>query len=271
MIDLLSENFLLRAIVAGLGVAAVTGPLGCFMVWRRLAYFGDSLAHSALLGVALGLLLGIDLTLGILITVLTLAVLLVLLQDRSRLASDTLLGMMSHGSLAVGLVVLSFFQSVRVDLMGYLFGDILAVSPTDIAWILGGGLIALLLLARIWQSLLLLTVHEGLAQAEGIAVKRIRLTYVLLVALVVALGMKVVGILLMTALLIIPAAAARQIARGPESMALFAALIGGIAVAAGLGGSLTWDTPAGPSVVLATLVLFVVCLAIGQRHALHQG
>lgn len=269
--DIFSESFLLRAMVAGLGVAAVTGPLGCFMVWRRLAYFGDSLAHSALLGVALGIVLGIDLTLGILVTVLVLATLLVLLQDRSRLASDTLLGIMSHGSLAIGLVVLSFFQSVRIDLMGYLFGDILAVSPTDIAWILGGGIVALILLARIWQPLLLLTIHEGLAQAEGVPVMRIRLIYVLLVALVVALGMKVVGILLMTALLIIPAAAARQIAQTPESMALFAALIGGIAVTAGLGGSLTWDTPAGPSVVVATLFLFIICLAIGQRRSRHQG
>ena len=269
--EFLSEDFVLRAIVAGLGVAAVTGPLGCFMVWRRLAYFGDSLAHSALLGVALGIMLGIDLTLGILATVFILATLLVLLQNRSRLASDTLLGIMSHGSLAIGLVVLSFFQSVRIDLMGYLFGDILAVSATDIAWILGGGCITLILLARIWQPLLLLTVHEGLAQAEGVPVTRIRLLYVLLVALVVALGMKVVGILLMTALLIIPAAAARQISRTPEAMAIYASLIGGLAVTAGLSGSLTWDTPAGPSVVVAALLIFVFCLAIGKKQLLRQG
>lgn len=265
------DDFLLRAIVAGLGVAAVAGPLGCFMVWRRMAYFGDSLAHSALLGIALGILLGVDLTFGILITVTLLAVLLVLLQDHSRLASDTLLGMMSHGSLAIGLVVLSFFKTVRVDLMGYLFGDILAVSATDIYWIYGGGLLALLLLARIWQPLLLITIHEGLAQAEGLRVTWIRLAYVLLVALVVALGMKVVGILLMTALLIIPAAAARQIARTPETMALLAALCGGAAVSLGLGGSLAWDTPAGPSVVVAALLTFVICLAIGRCHLARNG
>jgi zinc transport system permease protein len=258
------DDFLMRALIAGLGVAAVAGPLGCFVVWRRMAYFGDSLAHSALLGIALGILLGVSLTLGVIIIVTLLAVLLVLLQSHSRLASDTLLGMMSHGSLALGLVVLSFFKGIRIDLMGYLFGDILAVSLSDIYWIFGGGIITLLLLARIWQPLLLITIHEGLAQAEGVRVFWIRLIYVLLVALVVALGMKVVGILLMTALLIIPAAAARQIARTPETMALLAALCGAAAVMAGLSGSLTWDTPAGPSVVVAALLVFVVCL--GANH-----
>lgn len=252
------DDFLLRALAGGIGVALVAGPLGCFIVWRRMAYFGDTLAHSALLGVALGFVMGINLTVGIVACAGLLAVLLVLLQNQRHLATDTLLGIMAHSGLAVGLVVLSFFESVRVDLLSYLFGDVLAVTTTDLVWIYAVAALGLLILLAIWRPLLMVTIQEDLARAEGVPVIALRLAFVLLLATVIAIAMKVVGIMLIVSLLIIPAATARRFARTPEQMALGAALAGVVAVVAGLGGSLTWDTPSGPSVVVAAMLLFAV-------------
>ncbi len=250
------DDFMLRALLAGIGTALVTGPLGALYVWRRMAYFGDTLAHSALLGVALGLFMEININLSIVFVCVLLAVLLVVLQHKRRLASDTLLGILSHSALSLGLVSLAFMHSVQIDLMGYLFGDILAVSVSDIYWIYGGGLFALLALIIIWRPLLALTVHEELARVEGVPVATVKLVFMLLVALIIALSMKVVGILLVTSLLIIPAATARGFAKTPEQMALLAALIGCLAVGSGLFASLQWDLPAGPAVVMIAALFF---------------
>lgn len=259
------DEFLLRALLAGLGVALVAGPLGAFVVWRRMAYFGDTLAHSALLGVALAYLLSIDLNLGVLITCVAVALILLALQRQQRLASDTLLGILAHTALSLGLVTLAFLETLRVDLMGFLFGDILAVGWRDVALIWAGGLVVLGALALLWRPLLAITVHEELAQVEGVPVVRVRLALTLLLAVVVALAMKVVGILLITSLLIIPAAAARRFSRTPEAMAALAALAGCLAVAGGLAGSLRLDTPAGPSVVVAAALLFAFTGLVPRR------
>ncbi|MEJ1356328.1 MAG: zinc ABC transporter permease subunit ZnuB [Candidatus Sedimenticola sp. (ex Thyasira tokunagai)] len=250
------DDFMLRALVAGLGVALVAGPLGVFVVWRRMAYFGDTLAHSALLGVALGFLLGINLNLAVVVVAVTIALLLLGLQNSPQLASDTLLGILAHSALSLGLVVMAFQEDVRVDLMGYLFGDILAVSAIDLLWVWGGGVTALLLLVMIWRPLLALTVHEELARVEGVAVTRVQLVFMLMIALVIAVSMKIVGVLLITSMMIIPAATARRFSRTPEQMAGVAAATGAIAVLLGLAGSWYWDTPAGPSVVVAAALLF---------------
>lgn len=260
------DDFLLRAFVGGFGVALVAGPLGCFIVWRRMAYFGASLAHSALLGVALGFLLGINLTIGIVIASVLLALLLVLLQQQRALSSDTLLGILAHAGLALGIVVLSFFETVRIDLMSYLFGDVLAITKTDLLWIYGGGAIVLGLLATIWQPLLTITLHEELAQAEGLPVLQIQLVFMLTIAMVIAIAMKIVGVLLIVSMLIIPAAAARSFSRTPEQMAILAVVAGAASVALGLWSSLAADTPAGPSIVVAALVLFVTSQIIGRSR-----
>ncbi len=252
------DDFLVRALAGGFGVAVIAGPLGAFVVWRRMAYFGDTLAHAALLGVALGFLLGIDINLGIVAVCAAVAVILVALQRRQPLAGDTLLGILSHGGLALGLIAVAFLESPRVDLMSYLFGDILAVSAYDIAWVYGGGAVVAAALAFLWRPLLAATVHEELARVEGVPVTAVRLAFMVLLAIVVALAMKVVGVLLVTSLLIIPAAAARRLAASPEQMAALAAVAGCAAVAGGLWGSFTFDTPSGPSIVVAALVLFVV-------------
>ncbi|TRX73886.1 zinc ABC transporter permease subunit ZnuB [Pseudomonas mangiferae] len=258
-------DFLFNALLAGLALALVAGPLGSFVVWRRMAYFGDTLSHAALLGVALGLMLDVSPTLAVTVGCLLLAVLLVTLQQRQPLASDTLLGILAHSTLSLGLVALSFMPDVRIDLMGYLFGDLLAVSRTDLAWILGGSALVLALLVPLWRPLLAITVHEELARVEGLPVAAIRLALMMLVAVVIAVAMKIVGVLLITSLLIIPAAAAQRHARTPEQMAGGASLLGLLAVCAGLALSWYKDTPAGPSIVVAAAALFLLSFALPRR------
>ena len=257
------DDFFARALVGGVGVALAIGPLGCFVVWRRMAYFGDSIAHSALLGIVLGVALGIDLNAGIVIACVGLALLLFLLEQQRRLATDTLLGILAHGSLALGLVALGFVETVRVDLMSYLFGDVLAVTNRDLIWIYGGGAAVLGATVLIWRPLLAITVHEELARAEGVRVGLVRVAFTLLIALTVAIAMKIIGLILIVALLIIPAATARRLARSPGQMALLASVAGAAAVVGGLHGSLAWDTPSGPSIVVAALALFVLGLGAG--------
>ncbi len=258
---LLTEPFFLRAVAAGSGLALLAGPIGCFIVWRRMAYFGETLAHAALLGVGLGLLIGIDPVLGVIASTVTLAVALLFLRSQRQLATDTLLGILSHSALAAGLIVASLLTWVRFDLLALLFGDILTVSMRDIILVWAGGAMVLLIVAWLWRDLLALTVHEELARAEGVDRRRTETLFVILIAFVIAAAMKIVGILLITALLIIPAAAARQLSRTPESMALWASLIGVVAVFAGLAMSAIADTPSGPSIVAAAAVLYLLTFA----------
>ncbi|MEZ5789831.1 MAG: metal ABC transporter permease [Nitratireductor sp.] len=262
------DDFFIRALVAGTGMALIAGPLGCLVVWRRLAYFGDTLSHAALLGVALGLLLQVSLTLAVLAVCVGVALVLLVLQRRANLSSDALLGLLSHASLAIGMVVLASMTWVRIDLMGLLFGDILAVSLLDIAIIWIGGGVVLAVLATIWRPLFAATVSSELAEAEGMKPARSNLVFMLLMAVVIAISMKLVGVLLITAMLIIPAATARRFAKGPEVMAVLSALAGIMAVAGGLFGSLSLDLPSGPAIVVAALLLFLLATAlpgIGRR------
>ncbi|MDX3925316.1 MAG: metal ABC transporter permease [Shinella sp.] len=260
------DDFFVRALVAGVGLALTTGPLGCFVVWRRMAYFGDTMAHSALLGVALSLLLEVNLLLSVFAVAAVISLLLVALQRRGSLSTDALLGILSHATLAIGLVMVSFMSWVRIDLIGFLFGDILAVTRADIDLIWGGGILVVLAIVYLWRPLIASTVNPELAEAEGLQPERARLAFMLLMALVIAIAMKIVGILLITALLIIPAATARRFSRSPEVMAVLSSLIGAAAVAGGLFGSLRFDTPSGPSIVVAALALFILALLpLGRR------
>ena len=250
------DDFFWRAVIAGVGVAAVAGPLGCFVVWRRMAYLGDTMAHSALLGVALGLFLKVDLLIGVFAVVLAVALLLFFFQRQKLLTNDAVLGTLSHASLAMGVLIISLMAWVRIDLMGYLFGDILAVSLNDLYWIYGGGILILLTLLMLWRPLLAITFDGELAQAEGVPVLGVQLLFMLLVAAVIALSMKIIGILLVTSLLIIPVSAARRFSNTPEQMAIGGALIGISSVLLGLWASLHVDTPSGPSIVIAAVLFF---------------
>ena len=265
------DDFFTRALISGIGVAIVTGPLGCFIVWRRLAYFGDTLSHSALLGVALALLLEVNITLAVFFISVFVAFALLLLQRRASLSSDTLLGLLAHSSLAIGLVVLAFMTWVRVDLMGFLFGDILSTTALEIGIIWFGGFFVLLVLFCIWRDLFASTVSYEVALAEGLSPDRANAIFMVLMASVIAISMKIVGVLLITALLLIPAATARAFSKGPEQMAILASAFGVISVFGGLLGSLEFDTPAGPSIVVAALLIFILSfvpkkLFVGARN-----
>ena len=255
-------DFILRALLAGLMVAIIAGPLGCFVVWRRMSYFGDTLAHSALFGIALGLLLDINLELAVIMACMLLAVVLVMLENRRGLSTDTILGILAHSSLALGLVIISFTDN-QVNLMAYLFGDLLTVSTSNLIWIGLTVVIVLGVLFKNWNRLLTITLHEELAQVEGLNVLQLRLLLMMLIALIVAVSMKVVGVLLITSLLIIPPACARAFTKTPETMSAFASIVGCIAVCGGLAASWFWDTPTGPSIVVATSILFVISRLAG--------
>jgi len=257
------EHFMLRAILAGLGIAVAAGPLGSFVVWRRMAYFGDATAHAAILGVALALIFSVPITLGTLVISLVMAATVSWLAARGH-AMDASLGVLSHAALAFGLVAISFVPSVRVDLSAFLFGDILAVSGTDLWVIWGGALLVVALLSWRWSRLLTATLSRELAAASGIDSGREGLVLTLALAVVVAVALKVVGALLIAAMLIIPAAAARALARSPETMAFGAVGIGMVSAIAGLLASWYLDTPAGPSIVSAAAVIFVMTTLAGR-------
>ncbi|MCE0494558.1 zinc ABC transporter permease subunit ZnuB [Vibrio salinus] len=251
-------EFLMPSIFAGIGIALIAGPLGSFVVWRKMAYFGDTLAHASLMGLSLGFLLNVNLNLALLVCCIVLAVILVGLQKQKVVATDTLLGILAHSSLSIGLISLSFLDNIRVDLMSYLFGDLLAVTPTDLMFIWLGVVVISAILIYLWKPLLSASINEELAEVEGINTDLMRIILMVMVGVVIALGMKFVGALIMTSLLIIPAAAARKLSKTPEQMALFASIIGMISVLLGLYASWQFDTPAGPSVVVCCSGFFLL-------------
>ncbi len=257
------DDFMMRATMAGIGVALAAAPLGCFVVWRRMAYFGDATAHAAILGVALSLALSISVFAGAMVIALLMALTVNLLTGRGY-AMDTLLGVLAHSALAFGLVAVSFLTGIRIDLMAYLFGDILAVSRMDLAVIWGGAALVVALIGWRWSALLTATLNEDLAYASGIDPKREQLVLTLALAITVAVAIKVVGVLLIAAMLIIPAAAARPLSRTPESMVLVAAGIGSVSALVGLRAAYIFDTPAGPSIVCVAALIFAALSIAGS-------
>lgn len=259
MIELLSTDFVLYALAAGIGLACISGPLGSFVLWRRLSYFGDTLAHSALLGIAIGLLTGSNAQLSILISCLFFAMVLILMERRPGVSTDALLGILAHSTLAMGMVVLALADNVRVNLEAYLFGALLTIGTIDLLWILVVSSAALIVLFIYWNDFLSMTVHAEIAQIEGLNTGRLNLILIMLIALVIAVSMKVVGVLLITSLLIIPPAVARKLSSTPEQMAVLASIVGVTSVVLGLLAAFTWDVPVGPAiVVVATLAYLAV-------------
>ncbi len=257
---LLGLDFTSRALLAGFGIALLAGPLGSLMIWRRMAYFGDTLAHSTLLGISLALLLHVNIYFGLVSITLLVAGLLASLNKHKWLASDTILGILSHATLAIGLVAATAIQGVRVDLLSYLYGDILAVDADDLVYIALVIVIVAAVLYKLWRWLLATTVHNDLAQVEGVPVHVANWAFIILLALVFAVAIKLVGVLLITALLIIPASTARRFAATPERMIFLASVFGCVAVMIGFYASLTWDWPTGPAIVVAAATLFAVSL-----------
>ena len=261
------DDFLVRALLAGLGVAVVAGPYGCFVLWRRMAYFGETLAHTSLFGVALGFFFEVDVILGMIVAVALAALVLGFAQRDKRVGSDAILGILASLTLAAGIIVVSAAGTVRLDLFAFLFGDILAVRIVDLYAIYGAAAAALAALAWFWRKMLAATLHDELARIDGVRVDAINLLLMLLLALVIAVSGRMVGILLVVALLVIPAATARRFAKTPEQMAFMAALAGALAVAGGLWGSFRWDIPTGPSMVVAAGLFCILAWMVPRRRA----
>lgn len=264
------EPFFLRALAAAIGLAVVAAPLGSLVVWQRMAYFGETMAQASLLGVALSLAMGANVTLSVMIVAVLAALLILLLSQQRLLPLDSVLGLLHHGSLAAGVIATAALAGPSVDLLGYLFGDIFAVSDADLVWIYAGGALVLAVTFTIWQPLLRLAVHEELAIAEGVPARRIKAVFMLVLAVTIALAIKILGILLVIAFLIVPAAAARPFARTPERMALLAAVFAVIGVLLGLALSARSDAPGGPAIVLVLAIMALGSL-IGARSRKRQG
>ena len=250
------DPFILRGLLAGIAVALVTGTVGCFVIWRRMSYFGDSLAHASLLGVALGVLIGIGANAGIVFTSLLFGFLLLWLQQSKDLPTDTLLGVLSHFALSISIIIISL-NKIKIDLHSFLFGDILTVTSNDLWWMYLGGIIVLILVFLNWSSLILVTIDEDLAKAEGINPLFVNLLLTTILTIVVAISVKIIGILLITSMLIIPAAASRRLVNSPESMALLATVFGILSVIFGIFLSVEIDTPSGPTIVVVSSFLFL--------------
>lgn len=256
-------ELLIPSLITGIALSFITGPLGCFVVWRKMSYFGDTLSHAALLGISLGFLLHINPFYSVIFVIILLAVCLVVLETQQKLAIDTLLGILAHSSLSLGIIVISLMNNIRVDLMGYLFGDLLAITFTDMYLIILGVICVMIVLFFYWNKFLFITVNEELAYTNGINIIKTKLILTLLLALTIGLSMKFVGALIITSLLIIPAATARSYAKTPEQMAILAIIVGIFSVIGGLMISVYYDTPTGPSVVIVNALLFILAKSLG--------
>jgi len=254
------DDFIFRAFAAGIGLALITGPLGCFIVWRRLSYFGDTIAHSALLGVVIAYALNFNIIIVVFAVSCFIALSLLYLQRRTKLPDDALLGLLAHSVLAIGLVLLGILSFIRIDLMGLLFGDILSVNVTDLLFVWIGGSIVLVVLILIWRPLFAGTVNLELAKAEGLNPDLANAIFTLLIASVIAISIKIVGILLITGLLIIPASASRNLSSTPIQMAIMSSVIGVMCVVLGLQSSMIWNSPTGPTILAIALGVFIITL-----------
>ena len=261
------DDLILRALAGGLLLAAMLGPLGSFVVWRRMAYFGDTIAHSALLGVALSLLSAgaLPMTAAIFLVAISVAFILSRYARDTRFHADTLLGVLSHSALALGLVLVSLNHDVQVDVDGFLFGDILAIDGMDVGVLAALAVVVGITLTTQWRKLLMSTIDPAIAQVEGVHVARQQLILTALLAAVIAVAIKITGVLLITALLVIPAASARTLAKTPLQMTVLASIIGMASVAGGLFASVEFDTPTGPMMVVVAALIFVLCLLVNRR------
>ncbi|VFP82035.1 zinc ABC transporter permease subunit ZnuB [Candidatus Erwinia haradaeae] len=253
-------ELLLPGWIAGVLIALIAGPLGSFIIWRRMSYFGDTLAHSSLLGVAFGLLLNINPFYTIITLTILLSLILVWLERYENLELNALLGIIAHSSLSLGLVLISLISNIRMDLVAYLFGDLLSVVPSDLCIIFFSVILVWILLVWHWRSLLALTISPDLAQIDGINIHRTKIILMLMTSLTIGIAMKFVGALIITSLLIIPSATARQFAKSPEHMVIIAVVVGILAITSGLTLSAYYNTPAGPSVVLSLALMFILSI-----------
>ena len=259
------DDFIYRAIIASIGVSLIAGSLGCFVIWKRLSYFSDSISHSALLGVALGLATGLGINLGLVIVGGLFAVLIVVLQQKEFWSSDAVLGIFSHLSLSLGIVVLGIIGNQNTDYFAYLFGDILSITSKDLFWIFSVLIVVVTILVFNWKKLLLLTLNEELAKAEGINKLYYDLLFMFLIALAVSVSVQIVGVLLITSLLIIPPAISRVISNSPVMMILASMIVSIFSVLLGLYLSIDFDLATGPTIVITLGALFFIAQFLPKK------
>ena len=257
------ESYISNALFAGICVAIIGGGLGCFVVWKKMAYFGDSLSHSSLLGIALGIALGINTTIGTFLVCSVFAGLLVYLQNKKIFSNDTLLGILAHSSLSIGIVSISLLNK-KVNLDSYLFGDILTVTSEELLWFFIATLLVVIALSIIWNKLVLMTIDENIAKSESINTNVIQTIFLTLLIIFVATCVKIVGILLITSMLIIPAASAKQISNSPLQMGINSSIIGILSIILGLYSSVLFDTPTGPTIIVMLVIIFIIIFPISK-------
>lgn len=269
IVEWLQHDFFWYAFGGALMVAILAGVLGCFVVWQGMSYFGAALAHTALLGVALGFFFNINIKFSVALTAMLMGLLLTWLRSvralREQLHNDVLLGFLAHIAMALGIVVLVAMDDVRIDLFTYLFGDVLTINQQDLLFLMLTSLVGLCIVALILRPLLMMIVDEELAAIEGVNTTAIRLIFILLLAWVVALAMQVVGVLLVASFLIIPAASARRLSKTPLQMLIIAVVLAVIAVFLGVLVSFNWNIPAGPMMVMVMAAEFIILWLLPKR------
>lgn len=256
------DDFLLRSLIAGVIMVVIAAPMGCLMVWQRLAFLGDTLGHAAVFGVALGLMLQLMPIVGVLAVALLIVFSLSRVSSFNTAMSETTLAIISHTGLAGGIILVGTLGAGRVNLESILFGDLLATTPTDLLGLLATTFVLLLLLLRYWRAFVAMSVSREIAQAEGIEVRRLQFLMYAMIALLVAVMMKVMGVLLIAAMLVIPTSSARLFSRGPEQMVAISALYGFAALGGGLTSSYHFDWQTGPAIVVCATALLLLTLAV---------
>jgi zinc transport system permease protein len=267
MIDWL-DDFLVRSILAGLMMVSIAAPMGCLMVWQRLAFLSDTLGHAAVLGVGIGLLLEVNPMFGVLAVVILIVFSLSQVANFNNALSETTLAIISHTGLAGGLILLGALPSNSVSLEAILFGDLLATTRADLLMILLTTLILLILLLRHWRPFVALSVSREIAQAEGISVRKEQFLMYMMIALLVAVLMKVMGVLLIAAMLVIPTTSARLLSHNPEKMVFFSAVFGILSLAGGITSSFQFDWQTGPSIVLSATAFLIITLLVTRQISL---
>ena len=259
--------YLWPALVAGILLSCMMGPLGSIVLWRRMTFLGDALGHSSLLGLAVGAVYQINSVVCVLVTCILIMFFLPIF-EKLKQTNDALLGVISHTFLAFGFVIVSLFNPAQ-NIESYLFGDILTITSVDLISVFCVAALGSVVLFFFWESWALASVHPELARAEKLATKKTEMIFNLFVAVVVAISIQFLGVLLISALLIIPSATARALAKTPEGMAILGAALGAVSVTVGIILSLMLDTPAAPTLVAVMGTQFI--LVNGGRFLLFKN
>lgn len=263
-------HFIGQGVIALLVLSFLTAPMGCFLIWRRMSFFGATLAHSALLGAVIGLLLGVGVFVGVMGFTALLACLLTWWLQNQRLANDTVLAMIAHLTLAIGVVAISLMDNLRIDLMAYLFGDVLSISRPVFYQIVAVCIVSAIALRVFWRGFVNLAVQPDIAQVEGYRTTVLSFCFVLFLSITISVGMVTVGALLIVSMLIIPAATARLIANQLKTMVFAAWIFTVISIISGMVAAYYVDLPAGPMVVIASGGLFVLAYLSAQWQQSRQ-